>query len=74
MTPTLAGGDAVDGDAFVIFLSGMLALAGVALHVAGSGGTTHARATASMSSMRAPVRLQTARVNRDSSVDARMLV
>jgi hypothetical protein len=71
VSPILAGGDAVDGDAFVIFLSGMLALAGIVVHVAGSGGTAHAHATASM---RAPVHSQTARVSRDSSADARMLV
>ena len=73
VTPILAGGNAVDGDAFVILLSGMLALAGIVVHVAGSGGA-HARATASMSSMRAPVHSQTARVSRDSSADACMLV
>jgi hypothetical protein len=74
VTPILAGGNAVDGDAFVILLSGMLALAGIVVHVAGSGGTAHARATASMSSMRAPVHSQSARVSRDSSAGARMLV
>jgi hypothetical protein len=74
VTPILAGGDAVDGDAFVILLSGLLALAGIVVHVAGSGGTAHARATASMSSMLAPVHSQTARVSRDSGADARMLV
>ena len=74
VTPILAGGDAVGGNALVILLSGMLALAGMVVHVAGSGGSAHARATASMSSMRAPVHSQTARVSRDSSADARMLV
>jgi hypothetical protein len=74
VTPILAGGDAVDGDAFVILLSGLLALAGIVVHVAGSGGTVPARARASMSSMRAPVHSQTARVSGDSSADARMLV
>ena len=69
VTPILAGGNAVDGDAFVILLSGMLALAGIVVHVAGSGGTAHATA-----SMRAPVHSQTARVSRDSSADAGMLV
>ena len=72
VTPILAGGNAVDGDAFVILLSGMLALAGIVVHVAGSGATAHARATVSMASMRAPVHSETAR--RDSSADARMLV
>src|ERR1700716_2608374 len=43
VTPILAGGNAVDGDAFVILLSGMLALAGIVVHFAGSGGTAHAR-------------------------------
>ncbi len=74
VTPILAGGDAVDGNAFVILLSGMLALVGIVMHVAGSGGTVHARGTASMSSMRAAVHSQTARVCRDSSADSRMLV
>ena len=74
MTPILAGGDAVDGDALVILLSGMLALAGIAVHVAGSGGTAHARAAASVSPMRAPVRLQSARARRDSSADPRLIV
>ena len=74
ITPILAGGDAVDGDAFVILLSGMLALAGIVMHVAGSGGTAHSRATAAMSSMHAPVHSQTARVSRDSGAGARMLV
>ena len=71
VTPILAGGNAVDGDAFVILLSGMLALAGIVVHVAGSGGTAHADPTASM---RAPVHSQAARVSRDSSADAGMLV
>jgi hypothetical protein len=74
VTPILAGGDAVDGDAFVILLSGLLALAGIVVHVAGSGGIVPARATAPMSSMRAPGHSQTAHVSRDSSAAARMLV
>jgi hypothetical protein len=49
MVPILAGGDAVDGDAFVIFFSGVLALLGIGVHVAGSGGS--ARASANMASM-----------------------
>jgi len=49
MAPILAGGDAVDGDAFVIFFSGVLALLGIGVHVAGSGGIAPASAnTASM--------------------------
>src|ERR1700674_2590603 len=34
VTPILAGGDAVDGDALVIVLSGALALLGIVAHVA----------------------------------------
>jgi hypothetical protein len=42
MAPILAGGDTVEGDAFVIFFSGLLAVLGIVMHVAGSGGTAHA--------------------------------
>jgi hypothetical protein len=52
MTPILAGGDAVDGDAFVIFLSGVLALVGIGMHVTGSAG----HALAKTASTRFPIR------------------
>jgi len=52
MTSILAGGDAVDGDAFVIFLSGVLALVGIGIHVTGS--TRHA--LANRTSTRSPTR------------------
>ena len=54
VTPILAGGDAVDGDALVIVLSGALALLGIAAHVAGSA--VPARASASTASTSSPVR------------------
>ena len=52
VTPILAGGDAVDGDAFVIFLSGVLALVGIVMHVTGSAGY----AIANTASTRSPTR------------------
>jgi hypothetical protein len=52
MTPILAGGDAVDGDAFVIFLSGVVALVGLGMHVTGSAG----RALTNAASTRSPIR------------------
>jgi hypothetical protein len=36
VTPILAGGDAVDGDAWVIVLSGALGLLGIGAHIAAS--------------------------------------
>jgi len=54
MTPVLAGGDAVDGDALVILVSGALALLGIAAHVAGSAAP--ARAVANTASTSSPVR------------------
>jgi hypothetical protein len=54
VTPILAGGDAVDGDALVIVLSGALALLGIAAHVAGS--PAPARASANTASTNSPVR------------------
>jgi len=53
MTPILVGGDAVDGDALVIVLSGALALLGIGAHVAGSA---PARASANKASASSPVR------------------
>jgi hypothetical protein len=53
MTPILAGGDAVDGDALVIVLSGALALLGIGAHLAGSAAPARVANTASASS---PVR------------------
>jgi hypothetical protein len=53
MTPILVGGDAVDGDALVIVLSGALALLGIGAHVAGSA---PARASANKASTSSPVR------------------
>jgi hypothetical protein len=53
MTPILAGGDAVDGDALVIVLSGALALLGIGAHVAG---LAPARASANKASTSSPVR------------------
>ena len=43
MTPILAGGDAVDGDALVIVLSGALALLGIGAHIAGSAAPARLR-------------------------------
>ena len=54
VTPILAGGDAVDGDALVIVLSGALALLGIAAHVAGSAAP--ARASTRTASTSSPVR------------------
>jgi hypothetical protein len=54
MTPILVGGDAVDGDALVIVLSGALALLGIGAHVAGSA--VPARASAKTASTNSPVR------------------
>jgi hypothetical protein len=52
VTPILAGGDAVDGDAFVIFLSGVLALVGIGMHVTGSAGHAIANTTSTPSPTR----------------------
>ena len=52
MTPVLAGGDPVEGDAFVIFLSCVLALVGIGMHVTGSAG----HALANGASTRSPTR------------------
>ena len=49
MTPILAGGDAVDGDAWVIFISGVLALLGIGMHLAGSAGRALANTAAAPS-------------------------
>jgi hypothetical protein len=54
MTPILAGGDAVDGDALVIVLTGALAVLGIGAHVAGSAAP--ARAAANTASASSPVR------------------
>jgi hypothetical protein len=54
MTPVLAGGDAVDGNALVIVLSGALALLGIGAHLAGSAAP--ARAVANTASTSSPVR------------------
>jgi len=54
MTPILAGGDAVDGDALVILLSGLLALLGIGAHLAGSAAP--ARASANTLTTSSPVR------------------
>jgi hypothetical protein len=62
VTPILAGGDAVDGDALVIVLSGALALLGIAAHVAGS--EAPARASASTASTSSPVRSRRAFASR----------
>ena len=53
MTPILAGGDAVDGDALVILLSSLLALLGIGAHIAGSA---PARASANTLSTSSTVR------------------
>ena len=52
MTPVLAGGDPVEGDAFVIFLSCLLALAGIGMHVTGSAGHTLANGASTRSPAR----------------------
>ena len=52
MTPVLAGGDPVEGDALVIFLSCVLALVGIGMHVTGSTG----HALAKTASTRFPIR------------------
>jgi hypothetical protein len=62
VTPILAGGDAVDGDALVIVLSGALALLGIGAHVAGSAAP--ARASASTASTSSPVRSRRAFASR----------
>ena len=62
VTPILAGGDTVDGDALVIVLSGALALLGIAAHVAGSAAP--ARASASTASTSSPVRSRRAFASR----------
>ncbi|HWZ71013.1 MAG TPA: hypothetical protein VN326_05970 [Casimicrobiaceae bacterium] len=51
MTPILAGGDPVDGDAWVIFISGVLAVLGIGMHLAGSA----RHALANTASKRSPV-------------------
>ena len=56
MTPILAGGDGVDGDSFVIFVSGVLALLGIGMHLAGSA----RHALANTASTRSAVRSRSA--------------
>jgi hypothetical protein len=60
MTPVLAGGDPVEGDAFVIFLSCVLALVGIGMHVTGSAG----HALAKTASTRFPIRSRRAFASR----------
>jgi hypothetical protein len=62
MTPVLAGGDAVDGEALVIVLSGALALLGIGAHVAGLAAP--ARASANTLSTTSPVRSRRAFASR----------
>ena len=73
VVPILAGGDVVDGDAFVIFFSGLLAALGIGLHVVGSGGTARAVAgTASVPPMSLgprAMRASAARLQRGSVLD-----
>jgi len=53
VTPILAGGDAVDGDALVIVVAGALALLGIGAHIAGSAAP--ARASANTKSTSSPI-------------------
>src|ERR1700674_1805881 len=62
VTPILAGGDAVDGDALVIVLSDTLALLGIGAHVAGSAAP--ARASANTASTSSPVHSRRASASR----------
>lgn len=74
MAPILAGGDTVDGDAYVIFFSSLLAVLGIGMHVAGSGGTAHAVAmTASVPTSDTDYS-KSASAMRDASADARLIV
>ena len=73
MAPILAGGDAVDGDAFVIFFSGLLAALGIGMHVASGGAAHGVPMTASVPTC-APDYSQSARAMRDASTDARLIV
>jgi hypothetical protein len=52
MIPVLAGGDPVEGDAFVILLACVFGLAGIGMHVTGRAG----HALAKTASTRFPIR------------------
>jgi hypothetical protein len=74
MAPILACGDAVDGDAFVIFFSGLLAVLGISMHVAGSGRTAHAVPMTVSVPPSDPDYSRSARAMRDASADVRLIV
>ena len=74
VTPVLAGGDLVDGDAFVTLFSGLLAVLGIGMHVAGSGGTAHVLASTASAPTVAEDYSQSVRARRRSSADASRLI
>jgi hypothetical protein len=74
VVPILAGGDAVDGDAFVIFVSGLLAVCGIGIHVTAAG-IAHARArTPSVPATGAEEYSRPAHARREQSADSRSIV
>ena len=74
VTPILAGGDVVDGDAFVMFFSGLLTVLGIGMHVAGSGGTAHVLASTASAPTVAEDYAHSVRARRRSSADASRLI
>jgi hypothetical protein len=73
--PILAGGDGVERDTLVLFLSGLLTVLGIGMHLSGSSGRLHVRrspSTVPPTSVRDYPR--PARASRESGADARLIV
>jgi hypothetical protein len=72
--PILAGGDVTGGDAFVIFLSGLMAVLGIVMHVTGSAGSLHAAARTLSVPTSAEEHPRPLHPRREQSADARSIV
>jgi hypothetical protein len=72
--PILAGGDVADGDALVIFLSGLMAVLGIGMHVTGSAGSLHAAARTLSVPTIAEEHSRPLHPMRERSADARSIV
>ena len=73
--PILAGGEAMDRDTFVLFLSGLLAVLGIGMHVSASGRSVRVlQPTASAPSPGAEEYPRSVRTRPESGADARLIV
>ena len=73
--PILAGGEAVDRDTLVLFVSGLLAVLGIGMHVSASARSVRVlQRTASAPSAGAEEYPRSARARRESGADARLIV